>query len=207
MVLLGELGGGKSTVVKEKYPLVEPSCPAVRFDLAAYGAEERLVREVLECEAITNWAAGSGHLCLVLDSLDEAKLRVPQISAVLSERIASWPCDRLFLRIACRTADWPETLEQALNQAFGSSTVVEILPLRRADVSMIASEWCEPDAFLAAVRRAVRPGSRSFGPEFDPDITAMPRWATLSDRERNRFIEAAATYLRTGECLPDEWLG
>jgi hypothetical protein len=154
LVLLGEPGAGKSTAAANTDQLVPGGVTVLPFDLAAYGAEERLVRDVFEGPTIGAWSAGTGELCLILDSLDEAQARVPHVGAILASRVRRLPCARLFLRIACRTADWPAGLEQSLTGAFGEVAVVEILPLRRADVAAIAANWCDPSQFLDEVAQA-----------------------------------------------------
>ncbi len=154
LVLLGEPGAGKSTAAAHAERLVATEVPIVPFDLAAYGSEDRLVREVFDDPTVTAWAAGTGELCVVLDSLDEARARVPNVGAAIADRLRRLPCSRLFLRIACRTAEWPAGLEQSLMEAFGAVTVVEILPLRRVDVAAIAASWCDPSPFLDEVQHA-----------------------------------------------------
>lgn len=52
----------------------------------------------------------------------------------------------------------------------------------------------------------VAPGSKRFGPEFDPNMVNMPRWPTLSDELRERLVDAADRYLRSHPCQPQEWL-
>lgn len=154
LVLLGEPGAGKSTTVAASARLVADGVPVVSFDLAAYGSEDRLAREVFDDPSIVAWTAGSGQLCLVLDSFDEARARIPHVGSVVADCVRRLPYDRLFLRIACRTADWPVGLEQSLNELFGAVVVVEILPLRRIDVSAIAADWCDPSRFLDEVAQA-----------------------------------------------------
>ncbi len=154
LVLLGEPGAGKSTAAGHAERLVGTEVPIVPFDLAAYGSEDRLVREVFDDPTVTAWAARTGELCVVLDSLDEARARVPNVGAVIADRLRRLPCSRLFLRIACRTAEWPAGLEQSLMEAFGAVTVVELLPLRRVDVAAIAASWCDPSSFLDEVQHA-----------------------------------------------------
>lgn len=151
LVLLGEPGAGKSTEVAAAARLVAAGVPVVFFDLAAYGSEDRLVREVLGNPSIVAWSAGSGQLCLVLDSLDEARARIPNVGAVIADCVRRLPYNRLFIRIACRTADWPVSLEQSLEGLFGALTAFEILPLRRADVPAIAATWCDPSRLLDEV--------------------------------------------------------
>ena len=54
--------------------------------------------------------SGSQNLHFFLDSLDECLLRIDTVAALLGEELPKYPIDRLHLRIACRTADWPATL-------------------------------------------------------------------------------------------------
>ena len=154
VVLLGEPGSGKSTAVSQPERLVVEGVSTICFDLAAYGSEDRLVREVFDDPAVGAWADGTDELCVVLDSLDEARMRIPTVGAIIADRIRRLPRDRFYLRIACRSADWLSGLEQSLKDAFGDVTVVEILPLRRVDAAEIALAWCEPDLFLNEVARA-----------------------------------------------------
>jgi hypothetical protein len=154
LALLGEPGSGKSTEVARAERLVPDGVPVVSFDLAAYGSEERLVSEVFGAPELVDWAAGTGKLCLVLDSLDEVRSRVPHVGSVVADRVSRLPHERLLLRIACRTADWPAHLEQRLSELYEDLAVLEMLPLRRADASAIAVSWCEPSAFLDEVARA-----------------------------------------------------
>lgn len=154
LALLGEPGSGKSTEVARGERLVPDGVPVVSFDLAAYGSEERLVSEVFGAPELVAWAAGTEKLCLVLDSLDEVRSRVPHVGNVVADRVSRLPHERLLLRIACRTADWPAHLEQRLSELYEDLAVLEMLPLRRADASAIAVSWCEPSAFLDEVARA-----------------------------------------------------
>ena len=38
------------------------------------------------------------------------------------------------------------------------------------------------------------------------DTTKLPGWAALDDVTRQRIVEAAATYVRTGRCSPESWV-
>lgn len=79
LVLLGEPGVGKSTAVSNAAQLVASGVPVLLIDLASYGSEDRLVREVFDDHRVTDWAAGTGDLCIVFDSLDEAQARIPYV--------------------------------------------------------------------------------------------------------------------------------
>lgn len=154
LVLLGEPGAGKSTALSQVVQFLPEETLVVEIDLSSYGSEDRLMREIADHPSIVRWSGGSDRLCLVLDSLDEARARIPHIGAVLASLLRRLPCTRLTLRIACRTADWPTSLEKALMDIFDSVHVFEILPLRRSDASAIAAEHCASSRFLDEVARA-----------------------------------------------------
>jgi hypothetical protein len=73
---------------------------------------------------------------------------------LLAQYIQGWPCDRLILRLACRTPDWSEQLAEVLRDKFADVRTVELLPLRRRDVVLLLPSDIKADDFLAAVDRA-----------------------------------------------------
>ena len=122
------------------------------FDLAEYGDERRVIEEVLRCEEVLAWRAGSDDLLLTLDSLDECTLEVPKLATILSAELRRWPTARLRLRVACRSASFPSTLESILRAVLSEVRIVELLPLRRQDVAEIAQSGGHDSAgFLEAV--------------------------------------------------------
>jgi hypothetical protein len=164
-VLLGEPGIGKSTEL-ERVSRQGVSAPAVAEELALnlrdYSSDSLLVQDLFDNPKLRDWTAGSHELLLSLDSLDECMLRVETVASLLSSRLGRYPVDRLWLRIACRTAVWAQlqSLERALAglwspEQFG---VFELLPLRRQDVKAAATaSGIQPEAFLSEVtsRKAV----------------------------------------------------
>lgn len=155
-VLLGEPGAGKSTVLDEHAPLLPAGVDAavVRVDLGVYGSEDRLVREVLDAPPVRSWLDGDGEFCIVADGFDEGAARLPNLALILADRVARGPVSRLWLRIACRTADWPTSLGDSLRRLFAHATVVELLPLRRTDVAALAAGWGADGASLGEVEDA-----------------------------------------------------
>jgi predicted NACHT family NTPase len=155
LVLLGEPGIGKSTAMRDAVQAIRFS-PRTRgdllevFDLRDYGSDERLSREIFGGETFAAWKSGSHNLHLFLDSLDEALLRIDTIPPLLAKELQRVPRERLRLRIACRTVDWPNTLEDSLKSLWqakrseesgseardgeGIVKVLELVPLRRRDV-------------------------------------------------------------------------
>ena len=159
LVLLGEPGIGKSYALAAEYEAVVPKIEeeggqTLRLDLRQYGSEDRLVRNLFESSTFQSWAIGEYVLHLFLDSLDECLLWLDNLAALLTEELKRYPVERLRLRIACRTADWQNTLEVGLQQLWGSENVAvyELAPLRRADVREAAqSAGLDPDSFLEEI--------------------------------------------------------
>lgn len=159
-VLLGEPGIGKSHCIEEMWEKEsaqnkEELCKPLWFDLRGYGSEDRIIREIFASSAVQSWIAGTGYLHIFLDSLDEGLLRIGTLAAILSDQLIKLPVERLRLRIACRTADWPTTLETQLIDAWGKEAVqvFELTPLRKTDVeeSLNANHVENPDKFFEEV--------------------------------------------------------
>ena len=160
LILLGEPGIGKSnalaTHVLETQQRGGAEVRCLHFDLRAYGSEQRLQRALFDHSEIVSWQGDTSVLHLFLDSLDESLLRVDTVTDMLVEEFERWPRHRLFLRIACRTADWRPTFEERLRHIWGHDAVgvFELAPLRRIDVSVAAQvEVRDPEAFLQEVDR------------------------------------------------------
>lgn len=154
LVLLGEPGMGKSTFLTDARPLLPENCEAEEdfHKLAEFGSEDRLVRSVFESRRVKQWLAGSGELCLTLDGFDDAQTRIRQLGSLVAGFLSRWPIERLWLRIVCRTADWPQSLAGELSRLAPGSKVVELLPLRRTDIADMALDTqVDPELFLAAV--------------------------------------------------------
>jgi hypothetical protein len=161
LVLLGEPGIGKSTELRQ---VQERASAAISGQSASafincrlLGSVEALYRK-LEQPAISLWRTGTQHLTLFIDSLDEGLLTVEVLADVLGEALTRLDKERLSVRIACRTADWPSTLGAVLQQHWGASSYEEweLLPLRAVDVAAAASQAGaeNPLSFLEAVREA-----------------------------------------------------
>lgn len=156
LVLLGEPGAGKSSVLEEHAPLLPEDVDAevLRVGLGLFGSEDHLVRDLLDSETVRRWLEGEGQLCIVGDGFDEGAARLPNLALLFADRIGKWPISRLWLRLACRTADWPVSLGNALRTRFESVAIMELLPLRRQDVATLASYWGARSGFLGAVENA-----------------------------------------------------
>jgi hypothetical protein len=172
LALLGEPGIGKSATLTGEHDRVSALPPeqgvhSVYVDLNATSSEDRLYRHIFESAEMAAWKAGNTRLCLHLDSLDEAMLRIETVPHLLCEGIRTLPADRLSLRIACRTAIWPAaTLGRTLTNIWGEAGlgVYELAPLRRRDVlTALQANDIDPDDFISklfgaqAVAFAIKP--------------------------------------------------
>ncbi len=144
--LLGEPGIGKTHAMRAAREVIETRIKeaggeTLWIDLRSYGSEERLCRDLFESTIFASWIKGKHKLHVFLDSLDECLLRIDTIAALLIDEFKKYPVERLCVRIACRTADWPRGLEKELVQLWGHDAfaVYELAPLRRVDVEHAAS--------------------------------------------------------------------
>ena len=128
LALLGEPGMGKSTAMQSQKETIdkevtESGDASLWINLRAYQTDVRLAQALFEAPVFRSWVNGNHRLHLFLDSLDECLLRVDTVAALLIEEFGKCPIDRLYLRIACRTADWPNSLEDGLRRKIGRAHV------------------------------------------------------------------------------------
>ncbi len=93
----------------------------LRVDLRSYSSEDRLVRRLFENDIFRAWVGGNHDLHLFLDSLDECLLEIRKLSSLLVDELRNYPVERLVLRVACRTADWPPGLKDGLKELWAKS--------------------------------------------------------------------------------------
>jgi hypothetical protein len=165
---------GKSTALQEMFETEKAH--SVRdiymfVNLAQFTTDIALLREIFDHPNYEKWLQSGDDLHLFLDSLDECLIRVDTVASILGERLAAAPTDRLFLRIACRSAEWPEYLGRRLLEQFGEDSlgVYELAPLRKIDVAKEARITTSDEAgFIAQVKErnavpmAVRPVTLRF---------------------------------------------
>ena len=163
LALLGEPGIGKTTAIEELGTSLRETIDSsgdclLYMNLNEYGNESRLIQEIFGCEDFVRWKQGNHVLHLFLDSLDECALQIHQVAAILTNQFRSTSSllSRLRLRIACRTADWPVTLEQSLPQLWGEDNFAayELCPLRRKDIEEAAQiEGIDAAKFMEEIER------------------------------------------------------
>ena len=145
LVLLGEPGIGKSyeieTCQQETISRIAKDQEVLFLDLRAFSSDFLLYTSIFENEKFKHWLNGTHYLYLFLDSLDECLLRIKSVTSLFESQLSKYPIDRLFFRIACRTAEWPHSFEKALRGFYGKENIAihELVPLRRKDVKNAAT--------------------------------------------------------------------
>lgn len=192
LILLGEPGIGKSQEMANlfKYTVekIEPSHPPLELNLRSCNSfSTNLIQE----QDFTDWINGSHRLYLFLDSLDEGMLTVGNLATQLVDEFNKNKyrdkLDRLYIRVACRTAVLPQILEQGFRKLWEENLAIyELAPLRHVDVENAATaENIEPQNFLSEiwdktlVPLAIKPLTLGFllniyrrnGDRFSPDGT------------------------------------
>jgi predicted NACHT family NTPase len=159
LILLGEPGIGKSQEMKNlvKYTVesIQPSHPPLELNLRSCN---NLATDLIKDQDFIDWSNGEHRLYLFLDSLDEGLLTIRNLATQLVDELSknkySDKLDRLYLRIACRTAVLPQFLEEGLQRLWAENLAVyELAPLRQVDVENAATEEnIESQDFLSEVR-------------------------------------------------------
>ncbi|WP_292850340.1 CHAT domain-containing protein [Nostoc sp. NMS8] len=149
LALLGEPGIGKTCAVESEQEKIISKIEAagnqvILLNLRSYRTEDFLVEELFKSLEFTDWLKGTHQLYIFLDSLDECLLRIDTLATLLvdkfNRRDIRSQAERLYLRIACRTAVWQPVLEKGLKKIWGEDGVgiYKLAPLRRVDVSKAA---------------------------------------------------------------------
>ena len=160
LVLLGEPGIGKTSAIKMEEKLINSKneisgSKALRIDLNQISSSSDFTEILFDSETIQDWISSEYPLHIFLDSLDECPLRINRLCTMLSSRLKNYPIERLYLRIACRTADWQRLqiiFKTELKGIYDNFGVYELLPLRRLDVYNAAkTNGIDPDFFLSDI--------------------------------------------------------
>lgn len=175
LMLLGEPGAGKSTLMQDEADALAAAGQAVHsLRLNEYSSAD-LVPAAFDSPSVLHWRQGAHMLYLFLDGLDECLLIIPNAARLLLRALRELPRDRLLLRLSCRTAEWPygladelgalwprenadverqadEQCQTAANEAGAAPRVYELVPLCRRDVENAARDYqIDPAGFLQQV--------------------------------------------------------
>ncbi len=163
IVFLGEPSSGKSSTIGAEgidrvaieERLRESGDGALWIDLAGFDSSAEVASAFANSPVLKRWAVSPKQILhLFLDSLDECRLSIPVISHVLLREFSKLDIERLRLRIACRTAEWPTFLELELQKLYQEEiSVLQLAPLREKDVEEAARGFgVDPEQFLSKVR-------------------------------------------------------
>jgi hypothetical protein len=140
LILLGEPGMGKSTEIKrmfENFTETETS-KKLFHNLSSSPDTSHLYKKIFEHQKFIDWKNGSGTLHLFLDSLDEALFHIETLSALLIDEFNEVQTHRLFVRLACRAAEWSglSKFENELQALWGEKNfqILHLAPLQRRDI-------------------------------------------------------------------------
>jgi predicted NACHT family NTPase len=160
LALLGEPGIGKSKSLQSEKDSIKNKVKGTGdstlwLDLRSFGSEDRLINSLIKDGVFISWEKGNHKLYIFLDSLDECLLKIDTIATLLVDELKKYPIERLYLRIACRTAEWPEVLEDGLKDLWGETNfkVYELAPLRQIDVKEAAKiEGIDTNKFISEIK-------------------------------------------------------
>lgn len=159
LILLGEPGIGKTQSLQFMRAIIDGNIlnkgdKSLWTDLRSYGSEDRFINDIFGSEEYLSWLDGHQNINVFLDSLDECLLRINTVTSILTDMLRKSPAHRFFLRINCRTADWPVSFENELRDIWGKENVkvFELAPLRRLDIIEAAkTNKINADKFVEAV--------------------------------------------------------
>ena len=204
LILLGEPGIGKSTVLRAEYDRVKTisgtSDLVSWVDLGLYRSDALLDRRVFASKTFRS-RNRTRNLQIFFDGFDECFQSNPNLAGLFLEFLEELQPRVLSIRIACRIADWSTELESGLGKLWGENSVgvYQLAPLRRTDVILEAeSRGLAPDEFLSQVTQL------SAGPLASRPITlrfmldSFGRGAGLPSRSTDLYYEGCRV-------LCDEW--
>ncbi|MFJ2811088.1 AAA family ATPase [Kitasatospora sp. NPDC087271] len=176
MVLLGEPGGGKTTVLRRLVEDLTPLDPANPETSDSYvwvdGSElteysyQQLIGRFLdglprkprrsgdttasEPRQAASGAAAARRVTIVLDQLDESPRLLP-LHGALARSLNGRDTTGLRMLLACRTADWPPRLTDVLTEHFRDCLFVDLAPLSRAEaVRLVDSTGTDGEGLVTA---------------------------------------------------------
>jgi predicted NACHT family NTPase len=182
LVLLGEAGMGKTTAMEAAHELTyqqpqnsDDICLPL-FRLGDYSSDGDLCNVIFKSQDFQKWIQGSYKLHLFLDSLDEGLLSIDNLIRILRrELIKELPYERLYFRINCRTAVWPNSLTEKFRELWRKEEVhiYQIASLRRIDVvEALQKNQIDSNSFLQEVfdKKAVPLANKPITLQFLIDI-------------------------------------
>jgi len=158
LILLGEPGMGKSRTLRQTHERLSQAGETVRLILLGRITDTpALASDLFEHTAFKAWRRGDGPLFLLLDALDEGLDKISSLHHWLVEQFEKRTTEaerqRFRLRVSCRTARWPSSINETLLQLWPTTAVRQLAPLTRGDIAA-AAETEGLAGLLDAVDRA-----------------------------------------------------
>ncbi len=169
LVLLGDMGLGKSTTLEREFERAKEAneAPGQEFLLVDLRGQSELTinARLFGSAPFEAWKTNRCDLTVFLDSLDESWRRLPELTEILMtgfELHRTGTQKALRLRMTCRSGEWHRDLEGRLGQFFGRQKkgadspvqVYWLAPLTFNDVSIAASaHGINPFEFLDLVEK------------------------------------------------------
>ena len=163
LVLLGDVGMGKSTILAEEFQrlkndLKEEDHNVILIDLKGIHYS-RIIPKIFDDQATLEWISGKKSLTVFIDSLDECWRRVQELESILIgelERIGLHSKPPIFLRLACRSTEWRGEVGDSLRKLFITNDetkddvqVLVLAPLSKENIQRAAeSVNCESRVLL-----------------------------------------------------------
>ncbi|MFI6661470.1 NACHT domain-containing protein [Streptomyces sp. NPDC050523] len=144
VVVLGERGAGKSVALEQEHDLLSSQGAKVAPVLHLGRDVDIISAASILQEHLNN--VGEGPRYVLMDGLDEGLNDVPGLDKTLWRQLRSLPdqrCERLRLRITCRTTRWPKQLLSQLGERWPDPGQIEVMtlePLTRQDVVTAAEQ-------------------------------------------------------------------
>ncbi|APR86270.1 Hypothetical protein A7982_11619 [Minicystis rosea] len=160
VVLLGEPGSGKSHELAAYWKSLRAGTGGDHVLLLDGRSHRDLDRDLGRAGAYRAWCSGDTPLTLLVDSLDEFRIGAHEAGQVIRGHLLNGPLDRLRLRIACRAAEWPVSLDEQLPQMWNKKGEADrvglyrLAPLRRVDVALAVEQDAEKFLGEVAAREA-----------------------------------------------------
>jgi len=142
IILLGEPGIGKTIALKKfTQDFDSEEDEILKVNLSSIGNANHFNDMIFNHTKFQDWRIGDYNLYLLLDSFDECFLREGINANLLVEYLKDVPKDRLYLRIACRAGNWPNSLNDNLINIFSKKNFLSftLVPLRKTDVEEFAN--------------------------------------------------------------------
>ncbi|HWK20564.1 MAG TPA: hypothetical protein VNR37_07345 [Microbacteriaceae bacterium] len=205
-LVLGEPGAGKSTALRTLRVTLSsnPHDSVVRFfDLRDYSQSD-LGEALKELGAID--IPAEKHAYLLLDSIDEAKLKIDTLVPFLARRLEP-ALDRGWRIIAtCRTAETVRAIDDFFESLEAGAQHV-LLPLRKSDAAAIAAgRGLDADALLQVVREQSLESLAAVPFTLDLLCTAYAADGAMGSSRTEVFERAVALLLAQGAPAEDGYV-